>query len=106
MAWHIHYEIFTGGEHYYISAKYGNVNCCRVMREIPNNFLRDVPIYYGNYSECRKYLDKLVADNADIDLRFNEWLLVNYGITSDDMTDEDYDMWYEKYRQEVYGNEV
>ena len=31
---------------------------------------------------------------------FNEWLLENFGITSDDMTDDDYDMWYEKYAEE------
>lgn len=32
---------------------------------------------------------------------FNEWLLENYGITADDMTDEDYDDWYEYYQRSV-----
>lgn len=39
---------------------------------------------------------------------FNEWLLSKYGITSDDMTDEDYDLYYEQYEKEVrqYDNQA
>lgn len=38
-------------------------------------------------------------------LSFNEWLLKNFGVTSDDMTDDDYDMWYEQYESYVEENE-
>lgn len=35
------------------------------------------------------------------DIGFNEWLLQNYGVTSDDMTDEDYDAAYDDYMNYV-----
>ena len=30
-------------------------------------------------------------------LEFNEWMLKQYGIAGDDLTDDDYDMMYEEY---------
>lgn len=32
-------------------------------------------------------------------LDFNEWLLKTYGITSDNMTDDDYDVFYKMYEE-------
>lgn len=32
-------------------------------------------------------------------ISFNEYLLEQYGITADDMTDDDYDAFYEEYRK-------
>lgn len=39
------------------------------------------------------------------DVDFNEWLLNTYGITSDDMTDDDYDAYYACYELWRYNYE-
>ena len=38
-------------------------------------------------------------------MTFNEWLLKQYGITSDDLTDDDYDMYYAQYQEKLARDE-
>ena len=42
--------------------------------------------------------NKKESDIMTKNMDFNEWLLSTYGITSDDMTDDDYDAYYELWR--------
>lgn len=34
-------------------------------------------------------------------MSFNEWLEMTYGISSDDLTDDDWDELYNEYREEI-----
>lgn len=55
----------------------------------------DLDGVYGSSSVRRK---SITADDNPIG--FNEWLLNKYNVTSDDMTDDDYDTYYAEYETE------
>ena len=51
-----------------------------------------------------KWLADLMNEPDEYVMGFNEWLLDKYGVTSDDMTDDDYDYYFKKYVVDYYRN--
>ena len=60
-------------------------------------------VFKGTEEECIEYINNHLDMSLELyweekkEMGFNDWLLEKYGITSDDMTDEDYDDFYAEY---------
>ena len=59
-------------------------------------------IYSTKKQDTQYFANMCTIDGTEeIYKGFNDWLLEKYGVTSDDMTDDDYDMYYDEYRADA-----
>lgn len=59
--------------------------------------------FYHTLPKNESLKEEMELDEYGLPFGFNDWLYMKYGFTSDDMTDEDYDYYWNKYAIEYYN---